>query len=81
MIIQEPDGMRKTNYTKRLESSCDDSKFSSSKIILEYEKDNELDIISLRLDLQSYGDTAYLRKSEIEDLIRNLETFKDRLNG
>ena len=71
------------DYSKRLESDCDDEYFASGKIILQWNKEDQKQDTSLRicrmnLDLQ-YGSTAILRLEEIQNLIKNLETVRDRL--
>jgi hypothetical protein len=71
------------DYSKKLESDCDDEYFASGKIIIQWNKDDQKQDTSLRickinLDLQ-HGNTAILRLGEIEDLIKNLQTVKDRL--
>ena len=67
------------DYTKKLISTCDDRLFMSSEIILEYQKSDKLGGIGLELDTQSGGRWAYLRSSEIQELINNLQTFLDRI--
>jgi len=72
------------NYTKKLESSCDDEMFSSGKIIISWQSEDQdpkeaLRICRINFDLQR-GSTAVLRADEIDELIRNLQTVKERIN-
>jgi hypothetical protein len=71
------------SYTKRLESDCDDLLFSSGKIIISWtQKDQnpkeQLRTCHIDFDLQ-FRSTAVLRLGEVEELIKNLETVRDRL--
>jgi hypothetical protein len=73
----------RTGYEKKLVSSCDCTMFMSGEIIIRWnelaqDKKEGLRVCRLKLDLQS-GDEAVLRLEEIEDLIKNLQTVRDRL--
>ena len=70
-------------YLKKLESDCDDEVFSSGKIVISWRKKDEdkkegLRTCNIDFDLQR-GSTAVLRFEEVEELIQNLETVRERL--
>lgn len=69
------------DYTKKLISDCDDHMFMSSDIELTYNPKSPLACIELRLKLQGGGNFAILREYEIQQLINNLETFKERVKN
>ena len=74
----------KFNYNKKLVSSCDDNMFMSGEIIISWrekdqDKNESLRLCNINLDLQ-VGNTAVLRLEEVEALIKNLETVRDRLS-
>jgi hypothetical protein len=71
------------NYTKKLISSCDDETFASGEIVISWttedqDKNEPIRVCRLNLNLQR-GDTAVLTLGEVEKLIKNLETVRDRL--
>lgn len=70
-------------YEKKLISSCDDELFMSGDIIISWKQKDEnktemLRVCRIEFDLQR-GTKAVLRYEEVEELIRNLETVRDRL--
>ena len=70
-------------YEKKLISSCDDELFMSGDIIISWRQKDEdktemLRVCRIEFDLQR-GSKAVLRYEEVEELIKNLETVKDRL--
>lgn len=71
------------DYEKKLISSCDDELFMSGDIIISWRQKDEdktemLRVCRIEFDLQR-GTKAVLRYEEVEELIRNLETVRDRL--
>lgn len=64
-----------------LKSSCDDSMFMTSEIVIEYDKKDNLGGVSLELHTQSGGRYSYLREGEIEELITNLQTILELIKN
>ena len=70
-------------YEKKLVSSCDDEVFMSGDIIISWRQKDEdktemLRVCRIEFDLQR-GNKAVLRYEEVKELIKNLETVRDRL--